>query len=39
MAVCIDSGNKEVFVTALKARAGELSDSQNGRVAKMMKEL
>ena len=34
MVVCIDSGNKEVFITALIARENELSEAQNNRIMK-----
>ena len=35
MSVCIDSGNREAFLKALEARAGELSESQSKRIKKL----
>jgi len=39
MAVCIDSGNREVFVKALEARTNELSEAQNRRIMKLIKTI
>jgi hypothetical protein len=39
MAVCINSCNKEAFIEALDARAGELSASQKSRILKLKKGL
>lgn len=39
MSVCINSSNKEAFIQALDARAGELSPSQSSRIVKLKKKL
>jgi len=39
MAVCIDSGAKEVFVKALEAREDELTGAQLSRIVKLKKKL
>ena len=39
MAVCIDSENREAFIRALEERMGELSETQKGRLMKLIKRL
>jgi len=39
MAVCIGPENKDPFIEALRAREGELTDSQKTRLAKLIKKL
>jgi len=39
IAVCINSGNKEVFLKTLEVRISELSKSQNSRILKLKKSL
>ena len=39
IAVCIDASNKKAFLNVLEARANELSESQNSRIAKLKKKL
>ena len=39
IAVCIDSGSKELFAKALKTRANELSNAQNRRIMKLMEAI
>jgi len=39
IAICIDSSNEELFIKALDARVGELSESQKSRIVKLMNEL
>ena len=38
IAVCVDSNNKNAFIQALDARAGELTDSQRKRLLKLEKQ-
>jgi hypothetical protein len=39
IAVCIDSDNKEAFIKALEARSDELSESQYGRIKKLLRKI
>ena len=39
MAVCIDSENREAFIRALEDRMAELSETQRGRLMKLIKRL
>ena len=39
MVVCIDSGNKQAFLSVLEARMDELSETQKKRVQKLIKKI
>jgi hypothetical protein len=39
IAICIDPGSKEAFISALESRTNELSETQNRRISKLKKKL